>query len=311
MPDRTRRPDAPRLVCVGNLTVDEAVDAAGVGVTSVGGDALYAALAARLAGGRPRVLAPLGAADDDLAALHDALRTSGTDPDRLPRRAAPLVRNVVRYDAAGQRTWTLVHGEEHFAALSPTPDELAAVAADADGVLLSGMALDPQLALAAAAPTLTDAPVYFDPQEDYLAGHEPELRDAVARCDVFLPSEVEAVALAGTNDLRAAVRSFLALGPGVVVVKRAGAGCLVATTDRPDPVSVAAEPVEAVDATGAGDAFCGAFAVAHLRTGDPLAAARTAVRVAATAVRGAGVTPLLEAVRALGSDRPLTTGSRR
>ena len=68
-------------------------------VESVGGDALFAALAAKLAGGDPVILAPLG--NDATPALLDAIRSAGTDPATLPRRDLPTVRNVVRYDEAG------------------------------------------------------------------------------------------------------------------------------------------------------------------------------------------------------------------
>ncbi len=53
-------PDAPTLLCIGNLTIDEAVSPTGDRVESVGGDALFAALAAKLAGANPTIVAPLG-----------------------------------------------------------------------------------------------------------------------------------------------------------------------------------------------------------------------------------------------------------
>ncbi|MCV7013834.1 carbohydrate kinase family protein, partial [Mycolicibacterium madagascariense] len=260
------------LTCIGNLTIDEAVSATGERVESIGGDALYAALGARFVGGRAALLAPLGV--DAPEELLTAIRSTGSDPAALPRRDLPLVRNVVRYDADGGRTWELVHGEEHFEALSVHPGDVGADVLASAGVLLSAMALHAQLALSAWLRPRTSATLFFDPQEDYVAGHERELREAVAACDVFLPSEVEAVALAGTSDLRGAIAGFLALGPRVVVVKRAAAGCLVATSAHPEPVPVPADVVTPVDSTGAGDAFCGGFAAEHLRSGDPIAAAR-------------------------------------
>jgi sugar/nucleoside kinase (ribokinase family) len=288
--------ESPTLVCVGNLTVDEAVSPTGERVESVGGDALFAALAARVAGGRPVLLAPLGT--DAPSALLAAIRSAGTDPASLPSRDLPLIRNVIRYDDDGGRVWELIRGEEHFEALSVSPSDVPAEALTAAGVLLSAMALRPQLELAAWLRTRTTATIYFDPQEDYVAGHEAALTDAVRACDVFLPSEIEAAALAGTADLNMAAATFLDLGPRVVVIKRAEAGCLVATRERPTPVVVPTDAIAPVDSTGAGDAFCGAFAVEYLRSGDAHAAARIGAATARIAVSGPGVSALLAAVDA-------------
>jgi len=287
---------SPTLICVGNLTVDEAVSPTGERVESVGGDALFAALAARVAGGKPVLLAPLGV--DAPPALLAAIRSAGTDPTSLPVRDLPLIRNVIRYGADGGRVWDLVRGEEHFEVLSVSPTDVTADALAAAGVLLSAMALRPQLELAAWLRPRTAATIFFDPQEDYVTGHEAALSDAVRACDVFLPSEIEATALAGTADLAAAAASFLDLGPRVVVVKRAEAGCLVATRDQPEPVVVPTDVVAPVDSTGAGDAFCGAFAVEYLRSGDAYAAARVGATTARIAVSGPGVSALLTAVDA-------------
>lgn len=285
---------SPSLVCIGNLTIDQAVSPVGARVESVGGDALFAALAARLAGGSPTVLAPLGT--DATPALLDAIRLSGTDPATLPRRDLPTIRNVIHYDDTGGRVWDLVLGEGHFEELSVRPADVSEAALAAPGVLVSAMALHAQLELAAWLRDRTTATIYFDPQEDYIVGHETALRDAVRGCDVFLPSEIEAAALAGTSDLPAAVATFLELGPQVVVIKRAAAGCLVATRQRPEPTVLPTDVIEPVDSTGAGDAFCGAFAAEHLRTGDAYAAAEAGARAARIAVGGPGIDGLLAAV---------------
>lgn len=284
----------PRLVCVGNLTIDETVASSGDRVESVGGDALFAALAARLVGGDPQVLAPLGA--DAPEALLAALRSAGTDWALLPRRAEETVRNVIRYAADGTRVWDLIRGEAHFESLSIQVADIPPAALGADGFLLSAMALRAQVDLAAWLRPRTAATLYFDPQEDYIVGNERLLLETVSACDVFLPSEVEALALAGTGDIEAAIGLFLDAGPSVVVVKRAEAGCLVATREAPGPVVVPADAVVPVDSTGAGDAFCGAFAAEHLRSRDPISAARAGTAAARVAVSGNGIEALLEAV---------------
>ena len=118
---------APSLVCIGNLTIDEAVSPAGTRVESVGGDALFAALAARLAGGNPTVLAPLGT--DATPTLLAAIRSAGTDPATLPRRELPTIRNVIHYDDTGAArpavTWA--SGTTSWpSSLSASSSELAA-----------------------------------------------------------------------------------------------------------------------------------------------------------------------------------------
>ena len=82
----------------------------------------------------------------------------------------------------------------------------------------------------------------------------------------------------------------------MVVIKRAAAGCLVATRQRPEPTVVPTDVIEPVDSTGAGDAFCGAFSAEHLRNGDAYAAAEAGARAARIAVGGPGVDGLLAAV---------------
>jgi len=294
-----RRPQmADTLLCVGNLTIDEAITPDGKRVESVGGDALFAALAARLAGGNPRILAPLGA--DATPALRAAVTAAGTDPGLLPRRTQPTVRNIVSYDATGGRTWELVHGAAHFEDLSVQPDDIPAEALpDCSAILLSAMAIQAQIEVSGWLRPRTTATICFDPQEDYITGNEMVLRHAVAACDVFLPSEIEATRLAGTTDLTAAVAAFLELGPHTVVIKRAEAGCLVATRHHPEPIPISAGSVDAVDSTGAGDAFCGAFAAAYQRNGDAMAAARVGADIARIAVSGNGISALLEALEVL------------
>ncbi|WP_456824544.1 carbohydrate kinase family protein [Cellulomonas sp. P5_E12] len=279
------------LVCVGNLTVDQAVIARRSSL-GMGGDALYAGLAARLAGARVKVVAPIG--NDAPDELRAAVALTGTDPEGLPHRDEPTVRNRIDYAADGSRRWTLETGDEHFERMSIHPHDVDQNALTADAILLSAMGLHAQLEVAQWLVGRTRATVYFDPQEDYVAGNEGSLLDAVAACDVFLPSEVEACALAGTTDPVAAARFFLTRGPGVVVVKLAERGCVVVTAD--ESVHVPADVVEPVDSTGAGDAFCGAFAAVHLRVG-AVEAARFATGIARTAVLGVGVDGLVRALR--------------
>jgi ribokinase len=63
--------------------------------------------------------------------------------------------------------------------------------------------------------------------------------------------------------------------------------------EQGDLVQIPIEPVDPVDPTGAGDAFCAAFAAVHVRTRDGIEAAEAGCRAARLAVSGYGVEALL------------------
>lgn len=114
---------------------------------------------------------------------------------------------------------------------------------------------------------------------------------AMARCDIALPGLDDAEALTGLSDPDKIADYYLALGAKVVALTLGAAGALVATPS--ERRRVAGKSVAAVDATGAGDAFDGAF-LAELASGrSPFEAARYANACAALSTQGFGaVAPL-------------------
>lgn len=113
--------------------------------------------------------------------------------------------------------------------------------------------------------------------------------------DVLVPNEGELQQLTEIDDPVEAARSLI--GPRWVVVTRGAAGALV--VDRDHAVVIEAPSVEAVDTTGAGDAFCGALA-AELAAGiDVESAVVTAVRAGAHAVTRLGAQSALPTRRDL------------
>ncbi len=113
----------------------------------------------------------------------------------------------------------------------------------------------------------------------------------IARCDVALPSLDDSQQLTGLQEPDAIADYYLRLGAPLVALKMGAEGALVATAQ--DRFRVPAHRVEAVDATGAGDTFDGAF-LARLLAGDgPETAARYANVAAALSTMGYGaVTPM-------------------
>ncbi len=280
----------PELVCIGNLTIDEAVQPDGSSEVSAGGDAVFAALAARQYLADVRILAPLGT--DLPRELSAAIILAGSSAEDQPHRSLPTVRNIIRYDSVGGRTWELVEGEKHFDAMSVYPADVPASVLASDGILTLAMSFESQVALLPWLRANSEATLYLDLQEDYLDNREPLLA-LVEVCDVFLPSEIEATALAETADLTRAAYFFRDRGASTVVIKRAELGCLVLGPGMAAAVAVPAVSVSAVDSTGAGDAFCGAFAAVHLQTGDAVEAAHAGAAAAAIAISGFGIAALM------------------
>ena len=79
---------------------------------------------------------------------------------------------------------------------------------------------------------------------------------------------------------------YLSLGARIVALTMGRDGTLVATAERRQ--QMAPYPVEAVDATAAGDTFDGAFLAQYLRSKDPFEAADFANAAAALSTQGFG-----------------------
>jgi 2-dehydro-3-deoxygluconokinase len=124
---------------------------------------------------------------------------------------------------------------------------------------------------------------------------------AIAQADIALPSLDDARALTGLEAPEAIAEFYLRLGCPLVLLKQGKEGVLVATPEGGRTVIPPCR-VSAVDATGAGDAFAGAFLARTLAGDAPLDAARYANACAALSTTGFGaVAPLPRpaAVRAL------------
>lgn len=109
--------------------------------------------------------------------------------------------------------------------------------------------------------------------------------------DIVLPGLDDATHLTGLSAPDAIVDFYLGLGAKVVALTLSHEGSLVATPERRErlvPIKV-----EAIDATGAGDCYDGAFLSEYLRTGDAFAAGAYANVAAALSTQGYGaVAPL-------------------
>jgi 2-dehydro-3-deoxygluconokinase len=109
---------------------------------------------------------------------------------------------------------------------------------------------------------------------------------AMARADYALPGIEDVQILTGLTDPDVILDFYLRLGAEVVVLKMGETGAILATPEH--RVRIPSHAVHVVDATGAGDTFCGSF-LARILAGDaPEQAARYANVAAALKCTGYG-----------------------
>lgn len=112
------------------------------------------------------------------------------------------------------------------------------------------------------------------------------IHNALTLANVALPGLDDAEQLTGKSDPDAIADFYLGLGPRIVALTMGKDGVLVATPDRRERIPTF--PVDAIDASGAGDCFDGAFLAEFLATDDPFRAARYAAAAAALSTQGHG-----------------------
>jgi ribokinase len=236
-----------------------------------GGKGLNQVVAARRAGGACTFVTALGDDDagDRLAAVVDG---EGIDRAAVQRLVGTATgRALITVDSAGENSIVVVPGAN--AALLPA-------ALPAARVVLAQLEIPiAVVADAFARARATGAVTILNPAP------AAALTDGLlADCSIVIPNEHEHGRLGG------AARLF-DLGVEAVVTTLGAEGVDVETPAARHRVPPFA--VTPVDTTGAGDAFCGSFAVAIAEGADPLSAAHFATAAGALATTRAGAVPSL------------------
>jgi sugar/nucleoside kinase (ribokinase family)/fructoselysine-6-P-deglycase FrlB-like protein len=301
----------PRVIVVGNLTIDDVVLPDGtVHMESIGGNTLYSALGARL--WQPDVGIVTRRGEDfphDLTEVFAPLGIATTGVVNIP---GPTVRNWVIYEHNGERHWLYRTPRERSREVAVQPGDLPPgwLTSDPPPVVhVAAMPLDAAEAIVDAVRRVApSAVITLDTHEDYVADYRQRLRALAARVDAFLPSRSEVADLVGYDDPERALLELIALPAAMIVIKMGADGALVwdKRQRRLHQVGVAGGPV--VDVTGAGDAFCGGFAAGLSLGRSPLEAAQYGTLSASYAVADFG-SLRLAAVEPTEAQRRLSTHS--
>ena len=256
------------------------------GRLEVGGSASIAACAAARLGMSTALVAAVG---DDLFGrfMLDALAARGVDAGACPVLADADTGITVALVRGGDRAILTAPGAIARLTAAMVPGPLVASARHlhvASYHLLDGLRPGlPELLRAARA---AGATVSVDPQGDVGGGGREQLLALAPQLDVLFVNEAER-------------RGLGELATPLVVVKRGAAGAVALTADG--EVSVRAPAVEAVDTTGAGDAFDAGFLAARaagMELAEALSLACSCGALSTRALGGVAAQPTLDEARA-------------
>jgi sugar/nucleoside kinase (ribokinase family) len=313
----------PEIVVAGGVRLDYVIDTAGEAhLRQIGGNAVYAAAGARLWTERVGLLSRVG--ENFPPEVLRLLNESGFDMEGvhvIPGKHETAT--FYAYMPDGRRLDTAP--AEHFRRIrQPLPHELAYYEHSTPG---QGK-LDPHplgLIPQDVPPSYEQAPVFhiapcqlrthidlppvlkerglpllcLDPGErDMLPALAPHILGLLRNVDVYLPSEQEVQSLLGEDiGMEEAARRFAAAGPAIVCLKLGRQGALLYERRHDRFRHIPCFLTQTVDVTGAGDSFCGGFAVGYQQTGDPLRAAYMGAVSASLVIEGYG------ALHALGKEK--------
>jgi ribokinase len=247
------------LIVVGSVNVDLVVHAPRLpppGETVIGGTfskvhggkGANQAAAAAAVGARTRMVGLVG--DDEFGREARAdLARRGIDVSQLATGTAHTGVALIVVDARGENLIAVASGANAQLTVERVASALSA-SDEQSAVVLAGLEI-PDEAVFAAAEAAHERRWTFVLNPAPARALDPAL---MALCDVLVPNEHEVTGLGWSS-----IDALLDAGAGAIVVTRGRAG---ASLHRPrtEPVHVEAIPVDVVDTTGAGDAFCGALA---------------------------------------------------
>jgi sugar/nucleoside kinase (ribokinase family) len=283
----------------------------------VGGSASITAVAASRLGLRVALVAAIG---DDAAGhfMLAELARAGVDTGAMAVRAALPTGMTVALSRGDDRAILTAAGAIDTLTPADVPAELLSRArhVHVSSYFLLERSLGPGLAAllaaARAAGASTSLDTNWDPAGTWGADFFPNV---LAQADLLLPNEAEALRIARTTTLPAAVASLTRAG-GAIAVKLGARGALYAQGQQQylgTPPQVAT-----VDTTGAGDCFNAGLLAGLLHGSEPpdaLALGCAAGAASTQGIGGTGSSPELTAALALAREviirrGPLSTGGR-
>lgn len=246
-----------------------------------GGKGLNQAVAAARSGAETAFIGALGR-DDAGDELARTLTSAGIASGLVRRGAAPTGQAFIVVDRAGENTIIVASGANATVTTLGADDERA-LATTAVLLMQLELPLD-TVARAAERAHAGGAIVMLN-----AAPARPLPDGLLANVDCLIVNEHEACIAGGRDELATASVMLAGLVPRLIVTLGAAGSVLYETGS--EVARIAAPRVTAVDTTGAGDTFCGAFAAAIAEGMPFVEATRFATAAAALSVQSIGAVP--------------------
>jgi len=239
------------LVIVGSVALDTIEAPSGKVVRALGGSAVYSALVAS----NYCEVGLVGVVGDDFEAGHrDLLHGRGVDLEGLEVvRGGKTFHWEGRYGDDPNERMTIVTELNVFEHFKP---ELPKSYLDSGWLFLGN--IDPELQLAVLEQYPGRPVTACDTMNFWIEGKRGELGRVLEKTDILFVNDGEAKLLSGEINLVAAARKILAMGPGVLVIKKGEHGAHLFSDDL-EFISPACPIENVIDPTGAGDSFAGGF----------------------------------------------------
>jgi len=312
-----------RILSVGGIREDYCITHDGIAINgALGGNAIYAAVGAKLWAERVSVLSRVGSSFP--VAWFDELRTAEIDvspvmvlPEPLPcvtfyaylnpvtrvdtspgihyaRLGLPLPKPLVGYTSS-----TLGQDERsRFGPLTIRPEDLKGLPGTIEAAHLAPADYLTHSLVPYALRQRGTKWITLDPSVRYMnPSFRHELPTLLRGLDAFLPSEQETRSyftgqLANPWEM---AEAFGEMGVRFVIIKCGPRGALLWHREAKARWQIPAYPSTVRDVTGAGDAFCGGFLAGLLETENPLEASLWGSAAASLVVEGSGALYALDA----------------
>ena len=266
-----------KLLCIGTALVDsiikgfdkEPVSASGFRAESsslnVGGEAVNEAVTAAKLGINTGILCFLGK-DTAGDMIQNSLESYGVDVSHVIRESehpTPVTTMFVNDDGTRKSITNQAHRYNFH------PERYTDIFSDVDAIILGSLFRapfdDPDIILSVLRKAKEEGVIVFADTKlpNFKKLSLEDLRDCLPLVDYITPNEDEARYYTGKDDPQEMAEVFLGYGVKNVIIKLGSRGCYFRNGEQ--SLQLPACPIEAVDATGAGDSFVAGFACERLR----------------------------------------------